>query len=133
MSNISNSFDISLSIENKSEESNYQNINSEDYNSDSEDSSKNEYKTCSICYDTMYDICVLRCNHVLCLTCFLKWTKENKSCPFCRNQMDDLDYPEEIVNEMVKEDLSQAKKEVLIIKEGFKINSPQENPPINIT
>jgi len=36
---------------------------------------------------------------------------------------------EELVSEMVSQDLSIAKKEVLIAKEGFKINSPKENPP----
>ena len=36
---------------------------------------------------------------------------------------------EELVNEMVQEDLSIAKKEIIISKEGFKINSPKESPP----
>ncbi len=36
---------------------------------------------------------------------------------------------EELVYEMVSQDLSIAKKEVLIAKEGFNINSPKENPP----
>ncbi len=36
---------------------------------------------------------------------------------------------EELVYEMVSKDLSNAKKEVLIAKEGFNINSPKENPP----
>ena len=36
---------------------------------------------------------------------------------------------EELVCEMVSQDLSLAKKEVLIVKEGFDINSPKENPP----
>ena len=36
---------------------------------------------------------------------------------------------EELVCEMISQDLSMAKKEVLIAKEGFNINSPKENPP----
>ena len=36
---------------------------------------------------------------------------------------------EELVNEMIKEDLIQAKKEVLILNQGFSINSSKENPP----
>ena len=36
---------------------------------------------------------------------------------------------EELVKEMIEEDLSQAKKEVLILKEGFNINPSKENPP----
>ena len=36
---------------------------------------------------------------------------------------------EELVNEMVQEHLSIAKKEIIISQEGFKINSPKENPP----
>ena len=36
---------------------------------------------------------------------------------------------EELVSEMISEDLSMAKKEVLIRNEGFNINSPKENPP----
>ena len=36
---------------------------------------------------------------------------------------------EELVNEMIKEDLIQAKKEVLILNQGFSLNSSKENPP----
>tara|TARA_A100001011_G_C14290739_1_gene836078 strand:- start:1373 stop:2512 length:1140 start_codon:yes stop_codon:yes gene_type:complete len=36
---------------------------------------------------------------------------------------------EELVNEMIKEDLLQAKKDVLILSQGFNINSTKENPP----
>ena len=36
---------------------------------------------------------------------------------------------EELVNEMIKEDLQQAKKDVLILNQGFSINSDKENPP----
>ena len=36
---------------------------------------------------------------------------------------------EELVNEMIKEDLQQAKKDVLILNQGFSINSAKENPP----
>ena len=36
---------------------------------------------------------------------------------------------EELVNEMIKEDLLQAQKDVLILNQGFSINSTKENPP----
>ena len=36
---------------------------------------------------------------------------------------------EELVNEMIKEDLLQAKKDVLILNQGFSINSTKETPP----
>ena len=36
---------------------------------------------------------------------------------------------EELVNEMIKEDLEQAKKEVIILNKGFNITSSKENPP----
>ena len=36
---------------------------------------------------------------------------------------------EELVNEMIEEDLSQARKELLIINKGFSVNAPKENPP----
>ena len=36
---------------------------------------------------------------------------------------------EELVGEMIEEDLSIAKKEVLMLKKGFKMNAPKENPP----
>jgi len=36
---------------------------------------------------------------------------------------------EELVFEMISEDLSIAKKEVLIRKKGFNINSSKESPP----
>ena len=38
---------------------------------------------------------------------------------------------ESIVKEMIEEDISIAKKEVLIANRGFNISSPQENPPWN--
>ena len=36
---------------------------------------------------------------------------------------------EELVNEMIQEDLSLARQEVLILKKGFNLNSSKENPP----
>ena len=36
---------------------------------------------------------------------------------------------EELVNEMIQEDLSLAKQEVLILTKGFDVNPPKENPP----
>ena len=36
---------------------------------------------------------------------------------------------EELVNEMIEEDLSLAKKELLILNQGYKLNYPKENPP----
>ena len=36
---------------------------------------------------------------------------------------------EELVNEMIEEDLSLAKQEVLILNQGYELNSPKENPP----
>ena len=36
---------------------------------------------------------------------------------------------EELVNEMIQEDLSQARKELLILNEGYRISSSKENPP----
>lgn len=36
---------------------------------------------------------------------------------------------EELVDEMIQEDLAQAKKEVLILNKGFKLTSSKENPP----
>ena len=38
---------------------------------------------------------------------------------------------ESLVKEMIAEDISIAKKEVLISKKGFNVSSPQENPPWN--
>ena len=38
---------------------------------------------------------------------------------------------ESLVKEMIEEDISIAKKEVLISKKGFNVSSPQENPPWN--
>ncbi len=36
---------------------------------------------------------------------------------------------EELVREMIKEDLAQAKKEILILNQGFNVTSSKENPP----
>lgn len=52
------------------------------------DSSDSYYKTCKICMEDINDLCSLRCGHVLCLQCFMNWFKENKSCPFCREDID---------------------------------------------
>ena len=46
------------------------------------------YRTCRICMEDINDLCSLRCGHVLCLQCFMNWFKENKSCPFCRKDID---------------------------------------------
>lgn len=57
-----------------------------------------EYKVCAICQDEIKDICLLRCNHVLCLNCIVKWMKENKSCPFCRLDLSDIEFEQETNN-----------------------------------
>ena len=72
----------------KNSESNYNRI---DNNSTSSTNSDTEYKTCKICYEDFEDICLLRCNHVLCLKCFVSWFSENTTCPFCRLNIDNLD------------------------------------------
>ena len=36
---------------------------------------------------------------------------------------------EELVKEMIDNDISQAKQDLLFLNKGFKINSPKENPP----
>ena len=58
--------------------------------SDHDDSEENEYKTCMICYDEMKDVCLLRCNHIICLNCLVEWFKKKKNCPFCRIDISDI-------------------------------------------
>ena len=38
---------------------------------------------------------------------------------------------EKLIEEMVENDIKEAKKEFLLNKEGFNVNVPQESPPNN--
>lgn len=52
---------------------------------------KSELYLCYICSNEIKDFCMLNCGHVLCLQCFVSWFNENKTCPFCRTEID-VDY-----------------------------------------
>jgi hypothetical protein len=47
-----------------------------------------ESNICNICQDEPKDIVNLRCSHSICLQCFLNWFKNNKICPYCRQEID---------------------------------------------
>ena len=49
---------------------------------------KSELYLCFICSNEIKDFCILNCGHILCLQCFVNWFNENKTCPFCRNEID---------------------------------------------
>ena len=49
---------------------------------------KSDSYLCFICSNEIKDFCMLNCGHILCLQCFVKWFNENKTCPFCRNEID---------------------------------------------
>ena len=50
----------------------------------------NDYETCLICTENFKDICFLRCGHVICLNCLITWFKTSKTCPFCREEINNL-------------------------------------------
>lgn len=49
---------------------------------------------CLICADNFIDICKLRCGHYICLKCLIKWLSQSNTCPFCREEINNvnLDY-----------------------------------------
>ena len=50
----------------------------------------NDYETCLICTENFKDICLLRCGHVICLNCLIKWFRTSRTCPFCREEINNL-------------------------------------------
>lgn len=49
---------------------------------------KPEIYLCYICSNEIKDFCMLSCGHILCLQCFVRWFNENKTCPYCRTELD---------------------------------------------
>lgn len=80
LSNISDSEFSFRSEDNSTDNSQY---NQNDIESNFLESSK----ICIICNDEIKDLCILRCKHSFCLQCFMNWFKNNKTCPFCRKNI----------------------------------------------
>ena len=45
-----------------------------------------EEKICEICFDKTKEV-VLACAHAFCEGCISDWTKKDKHCPYCREDL----------------------------------------------
>ena len=57
---------------------------------DIESNFKNSEEICLICTDNFRDVCKLRCGHMICLSCLIKWFRHSKTCPFCREEINNI-------------------------------------------
>lgn len=59
----------------------------------------NDSDQCLICYEqlnTTKGVVKLKCNHILCVSCFANHMRQNNNCPFCRFEI--CDKPKKIIN-----------------------------------
>ena len=78
-----------INITNNLENNSLENLHISPLNNDTTNSDI-EYKTCNICFEDFEDICLLRCDHVLCLKCSVLWFSKKTTCPFCRLNINNL-------------------------------------------
>lgn len=60
-------------------------------------------KNCSICMDLITNPIMIECTHIFCGGCLLKWLKNNKNCPYCRNNINNMNKLIAIVDNNYKE------------------------------
>lgn len=53
---------------------------------------ESNYETCIICNDNFKDIVILRCGHIICLKCLISWFRTSKTCPFCREKINNINF-----------------------------------------
>jgi len=41
---------------------------------------------CPVCYSEPDTAIVLKCKHVFCMNCIMKWTSSSSQCPICRQE-----------------------------------------------
>lgn len=75
---------------------------------DLESSFQNEENNCLICTDNFRDVCKLRCGHLICLSCLMKWFRRSKTCPFCREEINNINFnylynPNQIIDNYLEE------------------------------
>ena len=44
---------------------------------------------CPICFDAMQHPVILPCKHMFCESCISEWLERERSCPCCRNKLED--------------------------------------------
>jgi len=74
-------------------------------------------KNCSICMELITNPIMIECTHIFCGGCLLKWLKNNRNCPYCRNNINNMNKLIAIVNNNYKEvekDDIYSKEETLI-------------------
>ena len=59
---------------------------------DIENSLQNSEDICLICTDNFRDVCKLRCGHKICLNCLIKWFRQSRTCPFCREEINNINF-----------------------------------------
>ena len=60
-------------------------------------------KSCSICMDLITNPIMIECTHIFCGGCLLKWLKNNRNCPYCRNNINNMNKLIAIVDNNYKE------------------------------
>ena len=74
-------------------------------------------KNCSICMELITNPIMIECTHIFCGGCLLKWLKNNRNCPYCRNNINNMNKLIAIVDNNYKEvekDNIYSKEETLI-------------------
>ena len=81
-------------------------------------------KNCSICMDLITNPIMIECTHIFCGGCLLKWLKNNRNCPYCRNNINNMNKLIAIVDNNYKE----VEKENIYSKEETLINIIANKP-----
>lgn len=81
-------------------------------------------KSCSICMDLITNPIMIECTHIFCGGCLLKWLKNNRNCPYCRNNINNMNKLIAIVDNNYKE----VEKENIFSKEATLIKIISDKP-----
>lgn len=81
-------------------------------------------KNCSICMELITNPIMIECTHIFCGGCLLKWLKNNRNCPYCRNNINNMNKLIAIVNNNYKE----VEKENIYSKEETLIKIISNKP-----
>ena len=81
-------------------------------------------KNCSICMDLITNPIMIECTHIFCGGCLLKWLKNNRNCPYCRNNINNMNKLIAIVDNNYKE----VEKENIYSKEETLLKIIKDKP-----
>ena len=81
-------------------------------------------KSCSICMDLITNPIMIECTHIFCGGCLLKWLKNNRNCPYCRNSINNMNKLIAIVDNNYKD----VEKENIFSKEATLIKIISDKP-----